>query len=179
VACLHKEVLVMKQLQHPNIVTLIDFVSEDQHFYIVMEYLAYGDLFNKLAASVAFSEKQARDAMRALLRGVKHMHDQNIAHRDLKPENIMLASDPSGGDVNHEYSDIKIGDFGFAKWREGGKMMETRLGSPSYVAPEILQGQSYSKAVDMWSIGIIMFIMLGGYMVSHMQSAAYIWCDLV
>ena len=154
---LHSEVLVMQGLQHPNIVSLINFIAEDDFYYIVMEYLPHGDLFNKLSECITFNEQQARQAVLAIMTGLQHMHRANVAHRDLKPENLLL------GSSQEIFSDLKIGDFGFAKWKSRDEMMVTRLGSPSYVAPEILRGQAYSKAVDMWSMGVITYIILGGY----------------
>lgn len=162
----------MKKLKHPNIVTLFDFIIENDYYYIIMEFLPFGDLFNKLVECVSFNEKEARDAVGAIMRGLKHMHDLNIAHRDLKPENLLLTS---SSDV---FTDIKIADFGFAKWRRDGDAMSTRLGSPSYVAPEILNGYPYTKSVDIWSCGIIMFILLGGYPVSTLTEVLWLsGCD--
>jgi calcium/calmodulin-dependent protein kinase I len=149
---------LMLKLSHPNIVCCLDFfANEPDTLFLVLEFLPHGDLFAKLIKCQTFNEKEARDAIKAILSGLKYMHDQNIAHRDLKPENLLLSSDDGN------FSGIKIADFGFSKQTSASNMMETRLGTPSYVAPEIIQGTPYTKAVDMWSMGVIMYVMLGGY----------------
>lgn len=154
-ASFEAEVNLMRNLRHDNIVACLDFFSEPENSYLVMEYLPYGDLFSKLIECKTFNEKDARDCVSAILNGLKYMHDKDIAHRDLKPENLLLSS---GENIFHN---IKIADFGFSK--QSDEMMQTRLGSPSYVAPEIIKGTPYTKAVDMWSMGVIMYVLLGGY----------------
>ena len=158
---LFREVDVMKKLNHPNIVQLVDFFVEQDKYYLVLEYLEGGELFDRIVSKKVYNEKEARDAVKAILSGLKYMHDQNIAHRDLKPENLLLAK------LDDDVS-VKIADFGFASFRKGGVGMETQCGTPNYVAPEILQGGGdYSKAVDMWSMGVIIYIILGGYPVGY------------
>ena len=154
---LFREVDVMKKLNHPNIVQLTDFFVEADKYYLVLELLEGGELFDRIVKKKVYNEKEARDCVKAILCGLKYMHDQNIAHRDLKPENLLLAS--AEDDVS-----VKIADFGFAAFRSQGVGMETQCGTPNYVAPEILKGDGdYSKAVDMWSMGVITYIILGGY----------------
>ncbi|CAN0019104.1 unnamed protein product, partial [Phaeothamnion confervicola] len=106
-----------------------------------------------------YNEKEARDLCRVLLDAVKYCHDRSVVHRDLKPENLLLSSPDD--DAN-----IKLADFGFARSLEGGKM-QTQCGTPGYVAPEILRGEPYGASVDMWSIGVIIYILLGGYPPFH------------
>jgi serine/threonine protein kinase len=157
---LFREVDVMKKLNHPHIVKLFDFFVESDKYYLVLEFLEGGELFDRIVQKKVYNEKEARDCVKAVLSGLKYMHDQNIAHRDLKPENLLLAS--KDNDVG-----VKIADFGFAAMRKAGVGMETQCGTPNYVAPEILSGNGdYSKAVDMWSMGVIIYIILGGYPVS-------------
>lgn len=113
-----------------------------------------GELFQRIMAKEHYSEKDARDVVKSVLNGIKYCHDKGIVHRDLKPENLLLKSP----DNDHE---LKIADFGFAS--TNGDFMKTQLGTPAYIAPEILGGKAYDKAVDMWSIGVITYITLGGY----------------
>lgn len=146
----------MKTLHHPNIVQLYDFFSEPDRLCLVLELLDGGELFDRIVKRKAYNESVARDAIRNVLTGLKYMHDLDVAHRDLKPENLLLAR-------KDDDSDLKIADFGFA--RCDASAMVTQCGTPNYVAPEVLIGGStaYTKAVDMWSMGIIIFIILGGY----------------
>jgi calcium/calmodulin-dependent protein kinase I len=162
----------MKTLKHPNIVELYDFYSESTRLCLVIELLNGGELFDRIIKRKAYNESVARDAIRNVFIGLKYMHDINIAHRDLKPENLLLAK-------KDDDSDLKIADFGFA--RCDASAMVTQCGTPNYVAPEVLYGHGhstsrgdgtstgtggngvYTKAVDMWSMGIILFIILGGY----------------
>mmetsp|Transcript_14305 Transcript_14305/g.21416 ORF Transcript_14305/g.21416 Transcript_14305/m.21416 type:complete len:408 (-) Transcript_14305:251-1474(-) len=160
-AALTQEVNIMKSLDHPNIVKLYDFFREKEKYYLVLEYLEGGELFDRIVAKKTYNEKEARDVVSLVLSGLKYMHDRNIAHRDLKPENLILAS-------KKDDANVKIADFGFASRKnQGGEAMATQCGTPGYVAPEILRGNAYSKAVDMWSMGIITYIILGGYPPFH------------
>ncbi|CAK4231660.1 unnamed protein product [Aphanomyces euteiches] len=106
-----------------------------------------------------YTEKEARDLVQVLLSAIKYCHDHNVVHRDLKPENLLLTS-------KKDDAYIKIGDFGFAK-QDFNAGLTTACGTPGYVAPEILKGEAYGKSVDIWSIGVITFILLCGYPPFH------------
>ena len=112
-------------------------------------------MFDRIVKKTTYSEKEARDVVYFLLVAIKYCHDRNIAHRDLKPENLLLKSKTND-------TEIKLADFGFAAFVEG-RNLTTQCGTPDYVAPEILMGLKYGLSVDMWSIGVITFILLGGY----------------
>ena len=151
-----REVAIMKDLGHiPNIVGLIDFYVEPKTFYVVQVYAKGGDVFDRLAKRVIYTEKDARDLGMVLLRTMKHLHTKKIAHRDLKPENLLLKE--QGDDCQ-----IMVADFGFAKYvpQEG---LKTRCGTPAFVAPEVVLGQHYSTQADMWSVGCLLYMLLGGY----------------
>lgn len=108
-----------------------------------------------------YSEREARDLVKLLLEAIKYCHDSDIVHRDLKPENLLLTS-------KDDDASIKLADFGFAKKIEfNGEGLVTACGTPGYVAPEILEGQAYGKGVDIWSIGVITYILLCGYPPFH------------
>ena len=106
-----------------------------------------------------YSEEEARNAIVTILKAVNFMHSRNIVHRDMKPENLLLASKTND-------SDVKIADFGFAI-EATGETLTQRCGTPGYVAPEIIEGKKYGKTVDMWALGVICYILLGGYPPFH------------
>mmetsp|Transcript_2519 Transcript_2519/g.3707 ORF Transcript_2519/g.3707 Transcript_2519/m.3707 type:complete len:361 (-) Transcript_2519:172-1254(-) len=153
------EVKILGTLNHPNIVKMHAFYEENTHYYMVMEVLKGGELFDRIVKKQFYSEKQARDVLMVLLEAVKYIHDRNIAHRDLKPENLLLVS-------KDDDALLKVADFGFARIVDENKLA-SQCGTPGYVAPEILTGVSYGIEVDIWSVGVIMYILLGGYPPFH------------
>lgn len=152
---LRQEVAILKELDHPSVTKLFDYYEETANFYLVMEYLDGGELFDRIVKKTIYTEKEARDLVFILLSAIKYLHDKDIIHRDLKPENLLLKSKGDDGDV-------KLADFGFAVKCEGDNIT-SQCGTPGYIAPEILRKKSYGKSVDMWSFGVILFILLGGY----------------
>jgi len=150
------EVAVLQSLKHPNIVQLNDFYEEKDYFYLVMEYMTGGDVFDRIVDHRQYTEKDARDLIKCLLEAVKFMHDNGVAHRDLKPQNLLLKS-------TDDDADIKVADFGFAKRIHMPRSLTTRCGTPTYVAPEILKNIPHDHAADMWSVGVICYVLLVGY----------------
>ena len=141
---------------NPHCVQLFDFFQTDTEYYLVMEYLAGGELFDRITKGT-FSEAKASEVIKAVAQGLEYLHGQGIVHRDLKPENLVYATE---GDQ----PDIKIIDFGMAKLKpKHVKMRTENIGTPKYLAPEVLKGQEYTEAVDVWSLGVILYILLGGY----------------
>jgi len=123
----------------------------------VMELVTGGELFDRIVAKNSYTEKEAADTIKTLCGALDHMHQQNIVHRDLKPENILYASPADD-------SPIKLADFGLARVVSSKDMMKTACGTPGYVAPEILNNKGYdSAAVDLWSTGVILYILLCGF----------------
>mmetsp|Transcript_16178 Transcript_16178/g.24382 ORF Transcript_16178/g.24382 Transcript_16178/m.24382 type:complete len:353 (+) Transcript_16178:89-1147(+) len=159
-AALRQEVDILRSLDHPNIVKLFDFFEEDRYFYVILEFLPGGELFDSIVKKSFYNEKEARDIVRIVCNGLKYCHDRGIAHRDLKPENLLLTS-------NADDASVKIADFGFAIKGAAKTSLTTQCGTPGYVAPEILSSKPYGKAVDMWSMGVITYILLGGYPPFH------------
>ncbi|KAF1316571.1 Camk protein kinase, partial [Globisporangium splendens] len=160
-AALMLEVAILKQMQHPHIVKLFDVFQEDKYYYLVTEFMAGGELFDRIVEKNFYSEREARDLVKILLESIQYMHDADVVHRDLKPENLLLTS-------KDDVADIKLADFGFAKQVQmDDKGLATACGTPGYVAPEILQAKPYGKAVDIWSIGVITYILLCGYPPFH------------
>jgi len=156
---LQQEVSILQQLHHKNVTRLIDYFDEADHYYMVLEYLEGGELFDRIVKKTFYSEKEARDLVFTILMVIKYLHDLNIVHRDLKPENLLLSS-------KSDDSLIKLADFGFAIHVDGYSIT-TQCGTPGYIAPEILKNKPYGKPCDMWSFGVILYILLGGYPPFH------------
>jgi len=152
---LQTEVEILSQIDHPNIVKLHEIYDEKNRFSMVMELMTGGELFDRIVEKEHYSEKEAADTIRPVVDAIRYCHSMGIAHRDLKPENLLYATpDPN--------SIIKITDFGLAKVINND-LMTTACGTPGYVAPEILTGKGYDIAVDYWSIGVIIYVMLCGF----------------
>jgi len=156
-AALNREIEVMSKLKHPNIIELIDVFDTANELYIVMELVTGGELFDKIQQKGTYSEAEAVDLVKQVLSAIQFMHSHGIAHRDLKPENLLCA-----GQSREHAEVIKIADFGLAK-EFSSSDLKTCVGSPIYVAPEILSGEAYDCAVDLWSIGVITYILLCGF----------------
>jgi len=150
------EVSILQEFDHSAIVCLYDFFKERKMYYLVMEQMQGGELFDRIVAKAYYNEKEARDVCKIVLEAIEYCHINNVAHRDLKPENLLLV---------HKTDDqiVKIGDFGFAKRVKKPNSLVTQCGTPGYVAPEILEGRKYDTRADMWSVGVILYILLGGY----------------
>ncbi|XP_063811401.1 calcium/calmodulin-dependent protein kinase type 1G [Pseudophryne corroboree] len=152
---LENEIAVLKKIKHDNIVTLEDVYESSSHFYLVMQLVSGGELFDRILERGVYTEKDASNVILQVLSAVKYLHDNGIVHRDLKPENLLYLTPD-------ENAKIMITDFGLSKMEETG-IMSTACGTPGYVAPEVLAQKPYSKAVDCWSIGVITYILLCGY----------------
>jgi len=139
-AAVLNEVSILQSLRHPNILQVHDFFEEKEIFYIPMEYLAGGNIFGMIVQRNQFTEKDARDLAECLLDATKYIHECDIAHRDLKPQNLLI-QDPSDNNT------LKVADFGFAKRVYAPNCLRTRLGTPTYVAPEVLASKPYGKII--------------------------------
>ncbi|XP_011211907.1 PREDICTED: phosphorylase b kinase gamma catalytic chain, skeletal muscle/heart isoform isoform X3 [Bactrocera latifrons] len=154
-----QEISILRQVMgHPYIIDLQDVFESDAFVFLVFELCPKGELFDYLTSVVTLSEKKTRTIMRQIFEGVEYIHAKNIVHRDLKPENILL-------DENHN---VKITDFGFARQLKGDEKLTDLCGTPGYLAPETLKcnmfegSPGYSKEVDIWACGVIMFTLLVG-----------------
>jgi calcium/calmodulin-dependent protein kinase I len=158
------EVAILQQMHHPNIMTLREFFVEPEYYYLVTEFVSGGELFDRIVEKTFYTEKEARDLVKILLSAIKYCHEKDVVHRDLKPENLLLMS-------ADDDASIKLADFGFAKTvTKDDEGLVTTCGTPGYVAPEILEGTAYGKPVDIWSIGVITYILLAGYPPFHDDS---------
>ncbi|CAI5473890.1 unnamed protein product [Closterium sp. Yama58-4] len=152
---IRKEVACLTLLRgHPTIVALRDTVEDEENIHIVMELCQGGDLFDRVSSSGRLTEQCAARLCRALVEALLHCHCHGILHRDIKPENILLCD-------RSENSRIKLVDFGVATFFEPGKRLTEVLGTPEYMAPEVLL-QSYGPEADIWSAGVVLYILLCG-----------------
>jgi len=153
---LKDEIGILKELNHGHIIRLYDTFEDMSEYYLVTEMMTGGELFDRIVAKSYYSEKEARDVCKILFSALAYCHSKKVAHRDLKPENLLLVS-------QDDDLQIKIADFGFAKKVTSDECLLTQCGTPGYVAPEILEGNPYGTKCDDWSMGVIAYIILGGY----------------
>ncbi|KAL7583305.1 hypothetical protein Lser_V15G46001 [Lactuca serriola] len=150
----HKEVEIMQHLSgHPGVVTLKAVYEDAQSFHLVMELCSGGRLLDQMWEDGLFSEQKAANLIKELMLVLKYCHDMGVIHRDVKPENILLSANGS----------IKLADFGLAARIANGQSLYGVVGSPAYVAPEVLTG-GYSEKVDIWSAGVVLHAVLVGYL---------------
>ncbi|KAF9350216.1 hypothetical protein BGX34_001349 [Mortierella sp. NVP85] len=178
-----KEVQIMRQLKHPGIVELYDFFESDEFYFLVLEIAAGGELFHRIVHLTYFSEDLARHVIVQVAHAIRYLHEERgVVHRDIKPENILFEPIPiipspgytpdeenkedegvfipgiGGGGIGR----VKIADFGLSKivWDE---QTMTPCGTVGYTAPEIVKDERYSKAVDMWALGCVLYTLLVGF----------------
>ncbi|XP_074533831.1 death-associated protein kinase 2 isoform X2 [Halichoeres trimaculatus] len=153
---IEREVNILQQLQHPNIITLHDVFENRTDVVLILELVSGGELFDFLAQKESLSEEEATQFIKQILDGVQYLHSKRIIHFDLKPENIMLL------DRNNPLPRIKLIDFGLAHQIEAGEDFKNIFGTPEFVAPEIVNYERLGLEADMWSIGVITYILLSG-----------------
>jgi len=152
---LQREISIMKSLSHKNVLQLREVFETPEQIQLVTELVGGGELFEKIVEVGSYSETDAANIVLQVVEGVKYLHDNGVAHRDLKPENLLV-----GGE---EEDEIKIADFGLSKSFGSDQSLKTSCGTPDYVAPEVLRGEVYDKSVDLWSVGVITYILLCGF----------------
>lgn len=152
---------MLKQLDHPNILKLYEVFEEEDFFYVLTEYCEGGEVLKALKKSRQLNEKNVAQLMRQLFGAILYMHDRNIVHRDLKLENL-LYENSSGKKFDGTETPIKIIDFGTSRLVSPDKALHAKMGSPFYVAPEVLL-RNYNIKCDIWSCGVIMYILLCGH----------------
>lgn len=150
-----REITILKRLKHPNIVQLLDVLYDEPPgcTSLIMEIVPNGELFDYVVAHGRVKENMARKFFYQVASGIDYLHSNSVIHRDLKPENLLLDAD----------CNIKIADFGFSNIIRPGKLFSTFCGSPIYAPPEIILEKRYSgPAVDIWSLGVILFVLVTG-----------------
>lgn len=150
---MYQEISTLKKLDNPSIIKIKECLETDEEFYIISELVKGGELFDDLVKRKRYSEKDASIIIRQILEAVAFCHDHNIVHRDLKPENLLIDEN----DHNH----IKVIDFGTSIEFDPKKKMHRMYGTCYYIAPEVLEG-SYGKECDVWSIGVILYVLVTG-----------------
>ncbi|KAK2911501.1 calcium calmodulin-dependent kinase type IV [Labeo rohita] len=150
------EIGVLLRLSHPNIIKLKEIFETPAEISLVLELVTGGELFDRVVEKGYYSERDAADAVKQVLEAVAYLHENGVVHRDLKPENLLYAT--SAPDAP-----LKIADFGLSKIVDDQVTMKTVCGTPGYCAPEILRGCAYGPEVDMWSVGVITYILLCGF----------------
>ncbi|KAM6954463.1 serine/threonine-protein kinase ULK1a [Aplochiton taeniatus] len=158
---LGKEIKILKEFKHENIVRLLDFQEMAGCVYLVMEYCNGGDLAEYLQSKGMLSEGTIRVFLQQIAAAVKVLQSKGVVHRDLKPQNILLCH-PQGRKPSPSNTCIKIADFGFARHLQTNTMAATLCGSPMYMAPEVIMSQNYDAKADLWSIGTIVYQCLTG-----------------
>ena len=148
----YKEVDLLIKMDHPNIVKIFEFYNGEKEYYLIMEYCEGGELFDKIVKS-NLTEIQCAYIMYQILSAVNYCHKMKIIHRDLKPENILIQKDEDG------FYRVKICDFGTSKAFKIGDTQKQLVGSAYYIAPEVIQ-KKYNSKCDLWSCGVIMFVLL-------------------
>jgi len=164
-AVVHDEVEIMQRVEHKHCVRLFEIYETNAKLYMVMEILTGGELFDRIVSKGSYSEKEAADVVQTVAAALQYLHSNGIVHRDLKPENLIYQND-------QEDALLKITDFGLAKYRARDTQLSTACGTPGYVAPEVLEGKQYSKEVDLWSLGVILYILLCGFPPFYDESTA-------
>uniref|UniRef100_V9KTK5 Calcium/calmodulin-dependent protein kinase type IV n=1 Tax=Callorhinchus milii TaxID=7868 RepID=V9KTK5_CALMI len=150
------EIGVLLRLSHPNIIKLKEIFETPIEINLILELVTGGELFDRIVEKGYYSERDAADAVKQILEAVAYLHENGIVHRDLKPENLLYAT-PTPDAL------LKIADFGLSKIMDEQVTMKTVCGTPGYCAPEILRGCAYGPEVDMWSVGVITYILLCGF----------------
>lgn len=153
------EYAIIKSISHPNIVKAHDYFEDSEHIYLVMDFLGGGELFDRIAARRHYSEKDASVIMRQLCEGLKYLHERKIVHCDLKPDNFLF-------ELPDRDVPIKIIDFGMSKYCKHKQFFHQLAGTSFYIAPEVLSGE-YRESCDMWSFGVVLFVMIYGFPPFH------------
>lgn len=157
-----QEINIQMELDHPNIVKLFETFKDGRRVYLVMELCTGGELFDRIVEEAekhegsAFSEQDVARYMQQILGAMRYLHSKKFVHRDIKPENFLLQN-------KSREAEIKVIDFGLAKHYDGTTPMKTKAGTPYYVAPQVLIGGGYDEKCDIWSCGVICYILLCGY----------------
>ncbi|KAF9930219.1 Serine/threonine-protein kinase brsk1 [Linnemannia zychae] len=152
---IEREIAIMKLINHPHVIRLYDVYETEKELFLVMEFVAGGELFEYLVNKGRLEEGEALRFFQQIIVGLAFCHKRKICHRDLKPENLLL----------DDRMNVKIADFGMASLQKTGRLLETSCGSPHYASPEVVTGLKYDgSSSDIWSCGIILYALLTGHL---------------
>lgn len=182
---LEDEMKICQECDHPNIVRLEEIFKCKKYVYLVMEVMEGGEMLDRIVSFLGciismyvsslelpkveeecYEENKAKTEIKQIISALQYCHSKGVVHRDLKPENLLYSS-------ASEDAVVKLADFGLAKIIKPQQMMKTACGTPGYVAPEILNRQKYDEKVDVWSLGIISYILLCGFLLSITTTMQY------
>uniref|UniRef100_A0A6T6LCZ9 Protein kinase domain-containing protein n=1 Tax=Timspurckia oligopyrenoides TaxID=708627 RepID=A0A6T6LCZ9_9RHOD len=171
---LQREVEIVREVDHPNIVQTYDVFENKNQILIVMEFMPGGMLFDVIATYGMFCERDAANVMCELLDGLKYLHKRGVVHRDIKPENILCTQ--SKWPLH-----VKWTDFGLSNVLSAGNdALQTQVGTPHFAAPELLKSEPYGTPVDLWSCGIVLYNMLSGELpFDHPEDASEIFRQIL
>ena len=150
-----REIDILKNINHINLIKINKIKEDSKYYYIIMEYCEMGELFNYILKKRKLNENESAYYFFQLIKGLEYIHSKKIVHRDLKPENLLI----------NKKNILKIIDFGLSNYNKNNELLCTPCGSPCYASPEMIAGKKYDgNSIDIWSSGIILFIMLCGYL---------------
>lgn len=169
---LGREISIMLSIDHPSVITLVDVFETEDTSYLVFELAGAGDLFERINSRGSFPEATAAKLMKCLIETVAHLHEVGIIHRDLKPENILMVKESDD-------TVCKLSDFGFAIQESHSSTIDECSGTPQFIAPEIIQGRLYGPKVDVWSLGVVLYAVLSGYLPFYHQTREILFRSII
>ena len=158
-----REIQVLKNLEHPNIIKVYEYYIDEEYHYIITELVTGGELYDTIVKFQRFNEKKAAYIMRQILSALNYLHSRGIVHRDIKPENILVEEQSKKSKIKHgeDEINIKLIDFGASNYFKTNQILTLKIGSPYYIAPEVLN-KCYNEKCDIWSAGVVLYVMLTG-----------------
>lgn len=154
-AWISNEIAALQALDHPNIMRLFETFEDERRFYLVTEYFTGGELYENVIRTGYLSEAKSAWYARQILSSVAYCHEKGVMHRDLKPDNFLLESEAAD-------ALLKVIDFGTATFYTSGQRFTEKIGTPYYIAPEVLK-RNYTEKCDLWSVGVCLYILLCGF----------------
>ena len=167
---IEREINILKTISHINLIKIKKIKEDSENYYIIMEYCEIGELFNYIVKKRKLDENESSYYYFQIINGLEYIHFKNISHRDLKPENILIT----------DQNILKIIDFGLSNYNKSDELLSTPCGSPCYASPEMIGGKQYDgNLVDIWSTGIILFVMLCGRLPFEGENNAILFRNIV